>query len=52
MAIETRGTLVWATVAAAIVSAVLLAASGASIPRADAAQRPGTADAALAAPVH
>ncbi|MEP7099963.1 MAG: hypothetical protein ABI781_05610 [Burkholderiales bacterium] len=52
MAVEIRKVLVWATVAAAIVSAVLLAASGGSLPHADAVARSGTAYAAPAAPAH
>ena len=52
MIIEIRKTLVWATVAAAVVSAVMLASSGGSFPRADAAARTGTVGAALVAPAH
>ena len=52
MAIEIRKTLVWATAAAAIVSAVLLAASGASLPRADPAPHAGSSGAAQTAPAH
>ena len=52
MAIGFRRALVWATVAAAVVSAVLLAGSGGSLQRADAAARPGAAGLAPAAPAH
>ena len=52
MAIGFRRALVWATVVAAIVSAVLLAGSGGSLQRADAAARSGTIGLAPTAPAH
>ena len=52
MNVEIRKSLVWATIAAAVVSAVLLAASGGSIPRADAAARTGSASMAPTAAAH
>ncbi|HZT56205.1 MAG TPA: hypothetical protein VFA35_08270, partial [Burkholderiaceae bacterium] len=51
MAFGVRRTLVWATIAAAIGGAVMLASSGAGLPRLDTSARPGAAPAGTATPL-